>query len=191
MAAQEVSPGRREVLLGGIVEYVLDHGVAGLSLRPLAAALQTSDRMLLYYFGTREALIAAVLQEVANRLRSLLSAALPPEPQPPAVLLATALSASDDPSAMRLLALWLQVVAGAGTGEAVFAETAAAVVEDWIGWFADRIEAPDDQRRAAAAAVLVVIDGLVLFEAAGADDDARQAAGWLVGALSQPAAGTA
>lgn len=183
MTPQEAS-GRRDELLAGTVDYVLSHGLAGLSLRPLAATLGTSDRMVLYYFGSREALIAAVLQAVADRLRSLLAAALPPEPQPPAALLATALRVAVDPGAARLLNLWLEVVALAGAGEAVFAETAAAVLADWVGWFAERVDAPEDQRRAAAAAVLVVIDGLVLFEATGAREDALAAAGWLVEALA-------
>lgn len=184
MTPQEEASGRRDELLAGAVDYVLAHGLAGLSLRPLAAALGTSDRMILYYFGTREALITAVLRAVADRLRSLLAAVLPHEPQPPAAILAAALGVSDQPAAPRLLGLWLEVVALAGSGETVFAETAAAVVEDWIGWFAERVAVPTDQRRAAAAAVLVIIDGLVLFEAAGAQEDARAAVGWLAGALA-------
>src|SRR3954447_25927128 len=49
--------------------YFLRHGVANLSLRPLAAAVGTSARMLLHYFGSREALIAEVMEQVQQRLR--------------------------------------------------------------------------------------------------------------------------
>ena len=48
-------------------DYVLEHGLIGLSLRPLAAALGTSDRMLLYHFGTKDDLVAAVLRESNDR----------------------------------------------------------------------------------------------------------------------------
>jgi len=42
-------------------DYALERGLIGLSLRPLAAELDTSDRMLIYHFGSKDALIAAVL----------------------------------------------------------------------------------------------------------------------------------
>ncbi|MFF0290863.1 TetR/AcrR family transcriptional regulator [Streptomyces sp. NPDC005262] len=40
---------------------MLRNGLRGLSLRPLARELGTSDRMLLYYFGTKERLVAEAL----------------------------------------------------------------------------------------------------------------------------------
>jgi AcrR family transcriptional regulator len=57
---------KREELLAEVVTYLETHGVAGLSLRPLAADLGTSARMLVYYFGTKESLVAQAV--VASRL---------------------------------------------------------------------------------------------------------------------------
>ena len=45
-------------------DYVLEHGLEGLSLRPLAAALGTSPRMLLYDFESKERLVDEVLAVV-------------------------------------------------------------------------------------------------------------------------------
>ncbi|MBA2456073.1 MAG: TetR/AcrR family transcriptional regulator [Nocardioidaceae bacterium] len=53
---------RREMLAEQVTDYVLEHGIIGLSLRPLAAALGTSDRMLVYHFGTRDALVAEAIE---------------------------------------------------------------------------------------------------------------------------------
>ena len=53
---------RRDVLAEGATDYVLEHGLIGLSLRPLGAALGTSDRMLLYHFAGRDDLVATVLR---------------------------------------------------------------------------------------------------------------------------------
>jgi len=50
--------------------YFLRHGVANLSLRPLAAAAGTSARMLLHYFGSKETLIAEVMGQVQTRLQA-------------------------------------------------------------------------------------------------------------------------
>jgi len=55
-------PEQRQAFLSGAVKHVLRHGASGLSLRPLAAALGTSDRMLLYSFGSREHLLETVLE---------------------------------------------------------------------------------------------------------------------------------
>jgi len=58
---------RRDELLGKITDHVLEHGLIGLSLRPVAAAVGTSDRMLIYHFTSRDALVSAVVAETTQR----------------------------------------------------------------------------------------------------------------------------
>jgi AcrR family transcriptional regulator len=58
---------RREALAEAATDYVLDHGLIGLSLRPLAAELGTSDRMLLYHFESKDDLVASVLRVSNDR----------------------------------------------------------------------------------------------------------------------------
>ena len=60
-------PVKRRDLLAGVRAYVLRNGLADLSLRPLARALGTSDRMLLYYFGTKERMVAEALAAYERR----------------------------------------------------------------------------------------------------------------------------
>jgi AcrR family transcriptional regulator len=72
--ARPVNPTRRQETLGRAAEYVLDHGLTGLSLRPLAEALGTSPRMLLYDFGSKEELVRAILAEIRRREERLLDA---------------------------------------------------------------------------------------------------------------------
>lgn len=55
---------RRAELLTGVVDYIFDHGVVGLSLRPLAAELGTSPRMLMHYFGSKERLLVVAFEQV-------------------------------------------------------------------------------------------------------------------------------
>jgi AcrR family transcriptional regulator len=59
-------PNKRPELLRAITEYLQEHGVADLSLAPLAEKIGTSKRMLLYYFQDRGTLLAEALD--ANRL---------------------------------------------------------------------------------------------------------------------------
>jgi AcrR family transcriptional regulator len=52
---------RRRALLEAAYDYVLAHGLVDLSLRPLAAAVGSSPRVLLYLFGSKDGLVQAVL----------------------------------------------------------------------------------------------------------------------------------
>ena len=70
------SPEQRAELLEKVVDYILKHGLVDLSLRPLAAALRTSPRMLLYFFGSKEQLLAEALTKGRARQRREFARAL-------------------------------------------------------------------------------------------------------------------
>src|SRR5262245_37270234 len=59
-ADPEASPRKRE-LLAATLAYAAANNLADLSLRPLAAAIGSSPRVLLYLFGSKEGLIREVL----------------------------------------------------------------------------------------------------------------------------------
>ncbi len=58
--AQPPSP-RREELLERAYAYAIEHGLADLSLRPLASAIGSSPRVLLFLFGSKDGLVRALL----------------------------------------------------------------------------------------------------------------------------------
>ena len=58
---RKVDPARREQLLAATAAYLEANGLAGLSLRPLGAALGVSPRTLLYHFGSKEQLLTEAL----------------------------------------------------------------------------------------------------------------------------------
>jgi AcrR family transcriptional regulator len=58
---------KREDLLERATDHVVENGLIGLTLRPLAAAIGTSDRMLIYHFGSRDDLVAAVVERTVDR----------------------------------------------------------------------------------------------------------------------------
>jgi len=64
---------RRDVLLDKIVDALLDHGVADLSLRPLAERVGTSARLLIYHFGSKEKLLVEALSAVRLRVAKSLT----------------------------------------------------------------------------------------------------------------------
>ncbi|MEP7020040.1 MAG: TetR/AcrR family transcriptional regulator, partial [Pseudonocardiales bacterium] len=59
--ARRAPSARQEELLERAYDYVLAHGLAELSLRPLAAAIESSPRVLLFLFGSKHGLVRALL----------------------------------------------------------------------------------------------------------------------------------
>ena len=82
----------RDALLDKVMAYAAEHGIADKSLREIATGVGTSHRMLLYHFGSREGLLAAIVGAVEEQQRAVLAA----------------LSEDGDPAAV-MLRLWEQV----------------------------------------------------------------------------------
>ena len=179
-------PEQREAFLSGAVEHVLRHGVATLSLRPLAAALGTSDRMLLYYFGTREQLLTAVLGAVGERLQAQFAAILPADQVSPAALVRGLATALQDPAAEAALRLYVEVSGLAARGHEPHRTVAAAVAGGWLSWLGTRLDVPDGERADAAAGVLAVVDGLLLVRFLAPGQAGDRPAGWLADRLTAP-----
>ena len=72
--ARRPDPTIRADLTDKAIGYVLSHGVADLSLRPLAKELGTSARMLVYHFSSREGLMRAILDGLRRREDALIVA---------------------------------------------------------------------------------------------------------------------
>jgi AcrR family transcriptional regulator len=67
----------KSALLNAMAAHVLEHGLNTASLRPLAKSAGTSDRMLIYHFGSKDALVADLLDHLAAQMAQGLDAALP------------------------------------------------------------------------------------------------------------------
>jgi AcrR family transcriptional regulator len=60
---------RKALLLESLIDYLVRRGVADVSLRPMAAAVGTSARLLIFHFGSKERLLLEVLDEMQARLQ--------------------------------------------------------------------------------------------------------------------------
>lgn len=67
---------RRTELLDACYGYLLEHGLTGLSLRPLAAATGTSPRVLLYLFGSKDELLRQLLARARHEQLGMMAAVL-------------------------------------------------------------------------------------------------------------------
>ena len=61
MTAARQDSARKRQLLDAAYDYVIEHGLTELSLRPLAEAIGSSPRVLLFLFGSKDGLVLALL----------------------------------------------------------------------------------------------------------------------------------
>ncbi|MEV4893170.1 TetR/AcrR family transcriptional regulator [Nonomuraea sp. NPDC050547] len=70
--ARTPDPQRRSELLDQIVDYLADHGLSTLSMRPLAEHLGKSTRVLTHHFSDKEELLSATMRRLDERHRAWL-----------------------------------------------------------------------------------------------------------------------
>jgi AcrR family transcriptional regulator len=156
-----VDPNRRAAVLAKAADYVLEQGLAGLSLRPLAKALGTSPRMLLYDFESKERLIHEVLAEIRRREAGLLEAEVHTLEDVWAWIAA--------PEREPFLRLFFEVyVAGLAKGEA------EPLVRDWLDFLRTNWHPAVDE--ATATLMVAVVRGLLLDRLATGDRSRTDAA---------------
>jgi AcrR family transcriptional regulator len=159
---------RREALLQPVCAHLLAHGLGKSSLRDLAAAAGTSDRMLLYYFSDKADLMAAALDRLAAMFRDSLEAARSPEPLGEAALRARLVGMVMSEEAWPFLQVWLEIVSRGGRGDPVCREAGRAIAQGFIVWIASQSDAPDAAARTATATrLLPILDGLILLRGVG------------------------
>ncbi len=154
---------RRDTLADAATDYVLEHGLIGLSLRPLAAALSTSDRMLVYHFGNRDSLVAEVISRSNNRSVRVLRA-LPPARSVRRAVMALWKSMSD-PQLDRCQKVYTQAAALGLLGQEPYRDVVQATNSEWMRALRDYLVASGaDPRHADRLSRLVdaTISGLHL-----------------------------
>ena len=147
-----------------MAEHVLRHGLQGASLRPLASAAGTSDRMLLYYFRDKEDLIEAVLTRVVEGFRGLLDPTVAKRKPLKALLpeFAALLRSNEVRPHMQL---WMEMTALSSRGEEPFRRVAGAICDGFLEWLALRIRARNEsERRRTAAFRLCLLEGMLIFD---------------------------
>jgi AcrR family transcriptional regulator len=158
---------REQELLDAAYAYALSHGLADVSLRPLADAIGSSPRVLLYLFGSKDGLIRALLARARQDELAMLATL---RRDTPSVTLVEAarqiwdwLSAAEHQG---LLRLWLEGYARSMLDPSgPWGGFAEQTVTDWLALL--RSYQPPALRRSAAGAaqrtaLLAVLRGALL-----------------------------
>jgi AcrR family transcriptional regulator len=170
--ASQVRPAQ---LLDAIVDYLVKHGVAELSLRPLAKAVGSSPRVLLYYFGSKEELVVKALARLRERQRSTFSRMREAKYEQPSDACRAMWQQMSAPQSELLFKFFFETYAMALRHPKNYAAFLNAAVEDWLEFVAApliRKGQPAEQARAFATIVIAGFRGFML-DYCGSRDRAR------------------
>ncbi len=146
----------------------MEHGLADLSLRPLARAAGTSDRMLIYHFGNKDALVAALLDHIAAMFAGALDTAFPSGRATSRNECArTVLTITDRGEFAPFFRLWWDIVAGCAQGNEAYLAAAGAIMDRLLGWVEDHLPEADPDPAHGARRVLTAIEGAQMLRAVG------------------------
>ncbi|MCU4652918.1 TetR/AcrR family transcriptional regulator [Roseibacterium sp. SDUM158016] len=166
----------RTALLDAMADHVLVHGLNTASLRPLAQAAETSDRMLIYHFGSKEGLVGELLGHLAARMAAGLASALPAAR---AVTVAGAVGEVVDlmrTSAFQPYArVWLDIVSAAGQGGQVQRAAGQQVIDGFLDFITGRLPEDTPAPEETARLALTLIEGVMVMDAIGHRDTADRA----------------
>lgn len=169
------APDRRETILDRLADHVIAEGLAGASLRPLARAAGTSDRMLLYYFKDKAEIITAVIERVSARLALLLATRRAARPLPLDDLRRELLAILFDDALWPYMRLWLEIASMAAR-DPFYRQVGESIARGFLSWGAAQLDsATPEQRAIDAATLLVMTEGAVLLRSVGLEDVARAA----------------
>ena len=155
---RHLQPEIRQRLLNACTDHALEHGLPD-RLGPLAVAAGTSTRMLIYHFGTRDALLRAVLGHARQRQLDTFGDLLRVRPDEPyTTTLNKAWTAMTGPAGQPFLRMFTSLRENAG--QRLWPDFRRAATTDWLAPLAEGLRSID--RPELATLVLAVIRGLLL-----------------------------
>ncbi|GAA1521515.1 TetR/AcrR family transcriptional regulator [Nocardioides humi] len=179
MGSDATPSARQRELLDAAYAYVLVHGLSDLSLRPLAAAIGSSPRVLIFLYGSKDGLVRALLERARADELTLLDALGEPGGSAAPIGLGPAvertwtwLAAAEHRG---LLRLWAEAYARSLTEtDGPWAGFARGTVADWLAVLAgcqSPAERDTDAGLVRRTLALAVLRGALLDLLATGDED--------------------
>lgn len=152
-------PARPAALLDRIADRVVARGLAGLSLRPLARAVGSSPRVLLYYFGSKEQMLLKVLARIRERQRATYAGMRAAQFETPADACRAIWQHMSSPQYERLFTMSVEAYSMALRNPRRFGTFLRNGVEDWLEFLAAPLISKGHSQHEARAHASIVLAG--------------------------------
>jgi AcrR family transcriptional regulator len=148
---------RPEELRHAILRYLIKHGLAELSLRPLAKAIGSSPRGLLYYFGSKEKMIIQILAQIRHRQLGTYGQVRAASFSEECWIVWKQMSAPDSEPLFRL---FFEAYGIALRRPRLYKDFLRVTIEDWLQLMTDQLCRQGHSRSEARAFATVVLAGM-------------------------------
>ena len=166
----------KDEILAGALLAAFDDGLSQLTFGRLAKRLGISDRIIVYYFPTKDDLITEVMAAVGVRLQDTLAEAFVAPAADHLALARTAWPVLAQPDADPIFALFFEANGLAAAGRDPYRRVMTQLIDAWIEWLATFFDGTPATRRAESEAAIALIDGLLLLRQLAGPDAAARAA---------------
>ncbi len=154
----------KDDLVAAAVEAVTEEGLSQLSFGRLAKRLEISDRMVVYYFPTKEDLLVEVLSALSAELQHLLEKAFGDQRLSVEELGRRAWPVLTTKAADRIFSVFFELSGLAAAGIEPYKSFAPAVMKEWVDSLVPHIDGSNPElRRRRALGMVAQIDGLLLL----------------------------
>jgi AcrR family transcriptional regulator len=166
----------RDGILEGAVAAAFADGLSQLSFGRVAKQLGVSDRIVVYYFPSKDDLVSDVLVALGLQLQLVLEPAFTGQSADHLGVARAAWPVLASPAVDPVFGLFFEANGLAAAGREPYRSVVPQLVEGWIEWAAGFVSGRPDRRRAEAAAAVALLDGLLLLRQLGGADVAEHAA---------------
>lgn len=172
----------KEEILEGAAAVAFDDGLSQLTFGRVAKRLGINDRIVVYYFPSKDDLVGDVLTVMGARLQEALAPAFTAAVADHVELVRVAWPVLARDEADPVFALFFEASGLASAGIEPYRTLVPQMIEAWIAWAAELLSGTPAVRRAQAEASIALIDGLLLLRQLGGPAAADRAATTIAGA---------
>jgi AcrR family transcriptional regulator len=167
-------------LVNAAVQAAMEEGLSQLTFGRLAKRIGISDRMVVYYFPTKDDLIGEVLVSLGAQLQELLERAFGTERLSADELGRRAWPILTTSNADRIFGVFFEVAGQAAAGIEPYKKFAPILVDSWVEWMLPYIEGTNKTvRRKRTLGLVAQLDGLLLLRQLAGASAANTAASQL------------
>lgn len=166
----------RDDILDAAMGAARSDGLSRLTFGRVAKRLGVSDRVIVYYFPSKQELIEAVLGALAEQLQAALGQAFTDPAADCVTLSRTAWPILATREFDSMFGLYFEACGLATAGIEPFRGLAGGLVNAWVDWLSGFLYADPSGQRAEAEATLALLDGLLLLRQLAGPAAANRAA---------------
>lgn len=166
---------KRQLLIENVANYIIENGIKSSSLRNIAEAISTSNRMLLHYFEDKEELMTVTLEYITNNFLEIIEGART-EKMSFNNLMPYLYHALKMEEIRPYTKLCLELISLSAKKEEPYYSIARKIGEIFSNWIENAMEiAQNEDKEEKLALALVIIEGFVVLNALDYDEKIENA----------------